>query len=474
MAFINNIPFNQPPQNQFYRMLLLGEKVNWEGELGPAIKGKDLKAQRYVDVRNMFPRWIREKSDKSTPTTYIVKFTQAYYDWLYNLSDYNLVATPFSKIGIQHLLDIDETPVEFLKHFISSYASGFPDHFIGATSTNSISLEPDCLDTSPNVREFIKNIRQAFYQRKSSEDAYRYFFSSLYGAKEETEFYYPKVDILRLNGGKFDGWDMMVDEGFTGHYAGVGEDEVTLQKYHLGGSYLNGKFRLQDSNWYQEYSYVVKGYVPCTDPDSGLPLYFDAAHEMLHPAGMKAFWESVESDYIPPDDFDGGFNFCESPKLENYFQYRMNDTSTVSYCEGCSGSGFTYDGPTAMFRGLNVTAGDIIALGGLTGWTYGSAWNSIGKGGICISGTYNSHNNGTIDGATWGDAWGGITLSQEGRGRTFGAPTHFYPSWASGISGDVDHSTPFKEIYIGEFIQLCPLEDSPNLGLTGCTGYTRC
>ena len=67
------------------------------------------------------------------------------------------------------------------------------------------------------------------------------------------------------------------------------------------------------------------------------------------------------------------------------------------------------------------------------------------------------------------DAWGGTTLSAEGRGNTYGAPTHFYPHWALGICGDADHSIPFNKIYIREFIELCPLEDSPNLGLTGCT-----
>lgn len=452
------IPIQSKSKDEFHRMLLLGQNIE-DGELGPAVKEKEEVLQQYIDVRPMFPRWIRERSEKNPPTNYIVKFTQSYYDWLYNLSGYKLVATPFSKIGIQHLLDIDETPTEFLKHFIYSYAPGFPDYFTaGATSG-------ECQDTE-NIRTFIKNVRQGFYQRKSTEEAYAYFFDALYGSDQETEIYYPKVDILRLNGGKFSGWNMFEGEGYTGHYAGVGEDEVTLQKYHLGGSYLNGKFSLQDSNWYQEFSYVVKGYVPCVDETTGLPIYFNTLHEILHPAGMKGFWEKLESDYIPPDDFEGGFNFCESPRLMNYFGYRMNDDATLRFCSGCSASGHTYDGPTAMFTGVNVTSGDLTAYGVLgNGWTYGSAWNGIGAGGICIEGSQNS--TGTDLGDT-NDAWGGVTLSAEGRGITFGAPSHFYPHWASGISGDAEQ-TPFKQIYIGEFIQLCPLEDSPNLGLTGCT-----
>jgi hypothetical protein len=185
-----------------------------------------------------------------------------------------------------------------------------------------------------------------------------------------------------------------------------------------------------------------------------MPIYFDALYEMLHPAGMKGFWEKTEEDYIPPDDFDGGFNLCEAPKLENYFGYRMNDITSPGKCMGCSGSGHTYDGPTAMFYGIGESS-----LGGLTGWTHGSGWAGIGEGAICIEGT---------KGSTF-DAWGGITLSGQGKGNTYGAPTHFYPDWAYGISGDLTNRTPFKEIYIGEFIELCPFENSPNLGLTGCT-----
>jgi hypothetical protein len=447
---------NQQVHNEQYQLLLLGQKIE---EKGPIVRP-------YNDVRNIFPRWIVEKSEDVPSTTNIVKFTQAYYDWLYNFSEYELVAAPYYSSGMIHLIDIETTSVKFLKQFTYMYASGFPEHFIGKTAG------PDGTDTTENIRTFIKNIRQGFYQRKSTEDAYRYFFKTLFdttdkiGNPQETEFFYPKADMLRLNGGKFDGWLVTIDGGETGHYGGVMEDiysgnrgDIGPPVYHLGGSYLNGRYVIQDSYWYQDYSYLLKGYVSDIDEETGLPLYFDILHEMLHPAGMKGFWEKTEVDYIPPDDFGGGFNFCESPKLMNYFAYRMKDTKTIEFCAGCSGSGHTYDGPTAMFNGINEAN-----MGGTVGWTYGSAWNSIGDGGICIEGTKGST----------GDVWGGITLSGEGNGITFGAPTHHYPHWSLGISGSENHSTPFEDIYIGEFIQLCPLEDSPNLGLTGCTGYTKC
>lgn len=447
--FINNIPFNQPNHNEFYQMILVGQKID---EL------EDQATNQYIDIRHLFPRYILRRSESANPTNHIVKFTQAYYDWLYNFGGYRLFSLPLHAIGISELLDIDDTPDSFLKHFIFTYASGFPDWYFdeGITGPPMPSPPEDPpsnrlpagMHSSDRIRTFIKNIRQSFYQRKSTEDAYRYFFQSLYGANQDTEVYYPKTDIFRLNGGRFEG------KYIYGHITGMPdtEDETTGI---LPSSTLNGRWRFQDSDWFQEYSYVIKGHIPYTDPETGLPIYFDALQEMLHPAGMKGFWEKTEDDYIPPDDFDGGFNFCESPKLENYFGYRMDDDTSPGKCIGCSGSGHTYDGPSAMFYGINESD-----LGGLTGWTYGSAWSGIGAGGICIEGTSNSDNN---------DAWGGIELSEQGKGNTYGAPTHFYPDWAIGISGDDDHRIPFKRIYIGEFIYLCSMENSPNLGLTGCT-----
>ena len=450
--FINGIPFKQPDHNEFYQMILIGQKIDTL---------EDQASNQYIDIRHLFPRYILKRSESSSPTNYLVKFTQAYYDWLYNFGGYRLFSLPLHSIAISELLDIDHTPDDFLKHFIYTYASGFPAWYMdeGTTAGAPPPLPPDItqyppeesrvpgVDTAGGIRTFIKNIRQAFYQRKSTEDAYRYFFQSLYGAEQDTDFYYPKTDIFRLNGGRFEGKHVY---GYITGFPGT-EDEDTGA---LPSSTLNGRWKFQDSDWFQEYSYVIKGHIPHIDPETGLPIYFDALYEMLHPAGMKGFWEKTEEDYVPPDDFDGGFNFCESPKLENYFSYRMDDTASPGKCMGCSGSGFTYDGPTAMFKGWEGAS-----LEGLTGWTSGSAWNTIGAGGICIEGT---------KGSTF-DAWGGITLSAEGKGNTYGAPTHYYPDWALGISGDENNRSPFKKIYIGEFIELCPLEYSPNLGLTGCT-----
>jgi len=381
--------------------------------------------ERPVDVRHLFPYWIRERTNLNSSSAHFVEFVQSYYDWLYTKSGYKLSTVEFQGDGIKRLIDIDSTPVEFLKGFVFSYASGFSDWFVGATAG------PQETDTTKNVRSLIRSIRPNLYQQKSNEEAYNYFFQSLHGeAGSDVSISYPKKNILRLNGGRFAEWPA---EGYgaTGYY------ENTQM---LGGSFLNGDFKLQDSYWYQDFSYLLHAGVDLVDdPDTGLPIYFEDLLTMLHPAGLKLFFQKTTQDYIPPDDFEGGVIHGELPRLGNYFPYRLSSISGYTACVGCDGSPFGYDGPTAyigtVLSGNSVPYGyDSSGLfGGVSGsWTSGDAWGSIGGGSV---------------------------------NHEYNLPTHNYPDWDE----DIPSGTTFGSIYIREFIYLYPASDSPNAGYTGCT-----
>ena len=84
----------------------------------------------------------------------------------------------------------------------------------------------------------------------------------------------------------------------------------------------------------------------------------------------------------------------------------MGDSLGLIPCIGCSGSGHTYDGPTAMFDGVTESG-----LGGAIGWTYGSAWDGVGRGGVKLPGGPESTD----------------TLDLKIYGATFGSPAHSYP-----------------------------------------------
>lgn len=361
-----------------------------------------------LSIKDQIPLWINQRSGNE-----FTELLQAYYDWLYDESEYELASDGYPSVGFRRLIDVDETPEDFLKHFLYTYVPDFPSNYEEIFGTEN-----------EKIRDFINNVKMGLYQRKSNEDAFLYFLTTLFNADASViSFFYPKIKILRLNGGSFDSWT-----GATGDYS---------ELRNLGGSYLNGDFKLQDGNFYQDFSYVLNADVDEVDADTGLPIYYDLMRRILHPAGMKGFFEKTESDYIPPDDYDGGLNVCETTVIGNYFPYRMADgPNSISRCIGCSGGGFTYAGYTGMASG--ISADNLLVGNTQNGFTYGDGWALAGPGSIPAE---------------------------------FNVPTFHYPDWADGITGELVNRAPFREIYIGDFLYLCPIENSPNLGITGCTAY---
>jgi len=139
------------------------------------------------------------------------------------------------------------------------------------------------------------------------------------------------------SGGRFAGWKAM-ENGSTGSY-----EELSS----LGGSYLNYSI-LRDGWWYQDYSYLLK-----TGKDD--ETYSDILLSVLHPAGLKVFFEKTLEDYVPIGGSTTEYNpYASLPILENYFPYKMTSTEDVNVCVGCSGTlntssyygvGYTYDAP---------------------------------------------------------------------------------------------------------------------------------
>ena len=365
-----------------------------------------------LSIKDQIPLWINQRSGNE-----FTELLQAYYDWLYDESEYELASDGYPSVGFRRLIDVDETPEDFLKHFLYTYVPDFPSNYEEIFGTEN-----------EKIRDFINNVKMGLYQRKSNEDAFLYFLTTLFNADASViSFFYPKIKILRLNGGSFDSWT-----GATGDYS---------ELRNLGGSYLNGDFKLQDGNFYQDFSYVLNADVDEVDADTGLPIYYDLMRRILHPAGMKGFFEKTESDYIPPDDYDGGFVNCEIPIIGNYFPYRPGGSAgatsatlnsldgithtpsqeTLGICTGCSGNGYTHGGP----HGYGWTGANIFE------------WGLTANGAIGI---------------------------------TYDMPTYTYPAWADGITGD-ESVTNFEKIVIGNFVYLCDIENSLNVGITGCTAY---
>ena len=378
---------------------------------------EDLKindAIEHFNIRAQFPRWLIDR-DSNSSDSFFIPFVQRYYDWLYSDDGYGLGLHETGEVQFLKFIDIDKTPNNLLPHFFYTYASGFPlEIFQSRIEQEQDVADPEddlsnqILAESSYIRDFIKNIRQNLYQRKSNEKAFQYFFQTLYGVGPEVDGYtieYPKKYILRLNGGIPPGYNYHRNE----------DDEIVGGSFH---SKLNESI-LQDGYWYQDYSYLLNVPMDAIAGDGDIQ-YEDILKGVLHPAGMLGLYQVTLEDYIPPDGTDDDYGFAEHPVLGNYFPYRLIDTEGLTGCVGCSGSEFTYDGIGYSHGGLSGA--------GIAGWS----------------------------------------------GATFDMPTYHFPNWARGITNTTSPNgtaLDFGYIHIGDFKFLYEAQDSPNLGITGCTGY---
>lgn len=300
--------------------------------------------QMKKDITSQIPLWVifekESLESQGFSSTNIFDFLQKYYDWLY--CDVENTGSGY-QIGekLLNLVDIEKTREEFVKRLASIYANGIqPDAYSDAGGQLQIE----------NIRNFVKNIRKNFYQKKSTVDGIRYFFRTLYNIQEENvKIEYPKKYLLRLNGGKFYN-ENFVFLGSTGSYE---------ETNYLSNSYLNYS-KIQDGNFYQDYSYLLKVGIQSS-------YYKDTYKTLAHPAGLKVLFEKTLEDYDGPNDnYDSQFT-CQQTFLKNYAAYKfINDYSSnilgvsgdvtyygLSRCAGCTLYG-QFNAPTYVFPNWNT------------------------------------------------------------------------------------------------------------------------
>jgi hypothetical protein len=265
-------------------------------------------------IASQFPQFLQE--DDSV----LIEFVELYYEWM------EATGNP---VGILRTLptdsDVDTAPEAFLDFLRTEFLEGFPK------------------TSEADPRILIKNIA-SFFKSKGTEAAYKLLFEILFN--ESVTFYYPGRDILRVSDGKwvrdkylsvntsntaaFDNSILTLVKGRTS--GATARFESLLETFSLGvltrqvyvsdvrgtfvlgetiynsitnvdiGSVLsagvlqeaghwNGtdghlssnKF-IQDSDYYQEYSYVIQSTLP-------FDTYDTVVNTVLHPTGTKMFGE---------------------------------------------------------------------------------------------------------------------------------------------------------------------------------------
>ena len=144
--------------------------------------------------------------------------------------------------AIEEALNIDENTTDYLELMQKEIAAAIPR------------------DLTVNKRNLYKNIND-FYKLKGTSDSIEIFFRLLFNESVETEFPYDKT--LIPSSGK---WD-------TG-----------LNRYLDHKGFLSDNVKLQDSKFYQKFSYVVRTGKNLSDWETA----FD---KLVHPAGFIFFGE---------------------------------------------------------------------------------------------------------------------------------------------------------------------------------------
>jgi hypothetical protein len=111
-------------------------------------------------------------------------FIEAYYEWLEQEDNAYEITT-----RLKGLYDIDTTIDDFVGFFKKQYLHKFP-----------IQLAQDSSGNAVDEKTLLKNIK-TFYESKGTEKSYEFLFRILYDVL--VDFYYPKLDILRLSDGKW-------------------------------------------------------------------------------------------------------------------------------------------------------------------------------------------------------------------------------------------------------------------------------
>jgi hypothetical protein len=115
-----------------------------------------------------------------------VRFMEAYYEWL-EQSDIDANTKPYSIItkskNLLSYRDVDRTIDDFSDNIYDTFLKLIPENTIADKAL------------------ILKNIKD-FYRAKGTEKSIQFLMRILFGS-EETDFYYPKKDVLRASDGKW-------------------------------------------------------------------------------------------------------------------------------------------------------------------------------------------------------------------------------------------------------------------------------
>lgn len=273
----------------------------------------EIKKEYPLIIKHQFPRWLRDNFDGESSPSRLIKLMQYYYEWLVNIPE---TLNDVDLFYLDKNYDLDRTNSSFLQHLAYTYINSLDPNQIIKDDTGGF-VSQDAL------RNFITNIKVNFYQIKATTKSFLHIISELLEIDvNKVNITYPKQYVLRLNGGRFP-WMSSYGE------RGVGEYSLNQNYYpSLGGSLLNRSV-IHDNDFWQDYSYLID-----TIDENNSEKYTQVVAPLVHPAGMRYFFESGASFFEDLNEIDSQTEY-ERPIIGNYAQYSLNSASTIGSCNGC-------------------------------------------------------------------------------------------------------------------------------------------
>lgn len=141
-----------------------------------------------------------------------------------------------------------------------------------------------------------------FYKIRGSNESIKQFFNILY--EDNAEVYYPGEDMLKPSSGN---WDPDVRKPVIDSNGNLVADQYTYGQYLDDGGHPSSTKKIQDSFFYQQFSYVVRTGQNVGEWENGF-------RRLIHPAGFKFFGEIALFIYLLELELADQTNRAKMPK----------------------------------------------------------------------------------------------------------------------------------------------------------------